>query len=224
MGLPVTNGRRRRLDWRLQPDLRDGESRRRAGCLSPAGPPAGELLERHPTKLEARRSRIRQRPANRHQADRHGVARDAQGAPGLVHVGPAKPEPSPSFTAASLVFRIVTPTFIDQNGTGHSISDPSSPSLSPGGAAMHEPRGVGAIHARLDGAQGLPRDMDPRTAAALFTLNEIRPLLPHPGAATSQHPSIDTKSQLLAPCPGLPDSIALEKPPEDRDPWRSMSL
>ncbi len=44
--------------------------------------------------------------------------------------GPTNPHPRPSFTAASMMFCIVAPMSIHQNGTGHSISDPSSVTLS----------------------------------------------------------------------------------------------
>ena len=44
--------------------------------------------------------------------------------------GPTKPQPRPSFTAASMMFCIVAPISTHQNGTGHSISEPSSPTLS----------------------------------------------------------------------------------------------
>ena len=47
--------------------------------------------------------------------------------------GPTNPQPSPSFTAASMMSCIVPPVSTHQNGTGHSISAPSSSSLSASG-------------------------------------------------------------------------------------------
>ena len=44
--------------------------------------------------------------------------------------GPMNPQPSPSSTAASMIVCIVAPTSTHQNGTGQSISEPSSLILS----------------------------------------------------------------------------------------------
>ena len=68
-----------------------GGTGRRVVMTAGRGPaiPAGELLERHPAALEARRPDVRQRPPDGHDADRGELVGDARGTPAASSTSPA---------------------------------------------------------------------------------------------------------------------------------------